>query len=242
MFAIGDFARFGRVSVRSLRHYDSLGLLVPARVDAGGRRYYEAAQLARLNRIVALKELGFTLRQVADLLDDKIDVAELEGMLRLRRAEIQARVADDLDRLARVEARLGLIRREGTPPGEEIRVKRVPAQRVVELSATAAGWEPDAIAPVVVPLFGQVYERLAAAGGTPGTMIAYYEPDPGGVRVHAAVTADAEVPGLTAAVLDGAEVAAFVHRGPMDRADAVWQQIAGWIDAHGYRVAGTHAR
>lgn len=66
MFSIGDFARHGRVSVRMLRHYDGIGLLRPALVDPStGYRYYDAAQLPQLNRIVALKELGFGLQQVA---------------------------------------------------------------------------------------------------------------------------------------------------------------------------------
>lgn len=71
MFTIGDFARFGRVSVRMLRHYDEIGLLPPATVDPStGYRSYVADQLARLNRIVALKDLGFTLQQVAEIVDD----------------------------------------------------------------------------------------------------------------------------------------------------------------------------
>jgi DNA-binding transcriptional MerR regulator len=55
MFAIGEFARHGRVSVRMLRHYDAIGLLEPVRVDpATGYRFYDASQLSRLNRIVVL--------------------------------------------------------------------------------------------------------------------------------------------------------------------------------------------
>ena len=55
MFTIGEFDRHGRVSVRMLRHYDSTGLLRPARVDpANGYRFYAVGQLARLNRIIAL--------------------------------------------------------------------------------------------------------------------------------------------------------------------------------------------
>lgn len=88
---IGEFARLGRVSVRMLRHYDALGLLRPAHVDpATGYRSYEVAQLARLNRIVVLKELGLPLRQVAEILDERLDVGQLHGMLRLRRAELAA--------------------------------------------------------------------------------------------------------------------------------------------------------
>jgi DNA-binding transcriptional MerR regulator len=65
MFSIGQFARHGRVSVRMLRHYDAVGLLRPAHVDpSSGYRSYRAGQLAQLNRLIALKELGFTLQQV----------------------------------------------------------------------------------------------------------------------------------------------------------------------------------
>ncbi|MGB6455010.1 MAG: MerR family transcriptional regulator, partial [Streptosporangiaceae bacterium] len=76
MFAIGEFARHGRVSVRMLRHYDAIRLLEPECVDpATGYRFYGAGQLSRLNRIVALKNLGFTLRQVASILDDHVSPA-----------------------------------------------------------------------------------------------------------------------------------------------------------------------
>jgi threonine aldolase len=58
MLSIGDFARHGRISVRMLRHYDTIGLLRPAFVDQEtGYRSYDAGQLSRLNRIVALKGL-----------------------------------------------------------------------------------------------------------------------------------------------------------------------------------------
>src|SRR5690242_15945927 len=101
MFTIGDFARHGRVSVRMLHHYDAIGLLRPARVDpASGYRFYEAGQLARLNRITALKDLGFTLRQVREILDEQVSAAELRGMLRLRQAELEAAMAAAADRLA----------------------------------------------------------------------------------------------------------------------------------------------
>jgi DNA-binding transcriptional MerR regulator len=92
MFSIGEFARFAGVSVRTVRYYDEVGLLPPVAVDpATGYRSYGADQLARLHRIVALKELGLSLRQLQPLLDD-LDPAELRGMLQLRRAELEDRV------------------------------------------------------------------------------------------------------------------------------------------------------
>jgi DNA-binding transcriptional MerR regulator len=162
MFSIGDFARHGRVSVRMLRHYDAIGLLRPATVDqATGYRFYEAGQLARLNRIVALKDLGFTLQQVRSILDDKVSVEELRGMLRLRQAELQAQISADSARLAQVEARLQVIEREGAMPADDVQVKRLPAVRLAELTAVAAGFEPESIAPVITPL----YDELIASSG-----------------------------------------------------------------------------
>jgi DNA-binding transcriptional MerR regulator len=86
MFSIGEFARLGGVSVRTLRHYDEIGLLRPARVDQDtGYRGYTADQLGQLNRVMALKELGLSLTQARRLLDG-ITLDELHGMLILRRA------------------------------------------------------------------------------------------------------------------------------------------------------------
>jgi DNA-binding transcriptional MerR regulator len=91
MFTIGDFAKLGRVSVRMLRHYDSLGLLIPAEVDRyTGYRMYRADQMSRLNRVIALKDLGFTLSQVRSILDEQVSADQLRGMLRLRRAQLEA--------------------------------------------------------------------------------------------------------------------------------------------------------
>ncbi len=65
MFSIGEFARLGGVSVRTLRHYDKIGLLRPATVDPDtGYRGYSAARLGQISRIIALKELGLSLAQV----------------------------------------------------------------------------------------------------------------------------------------------------------------------------------
>lgn len=246
MFSIGDFARHGRVSVRMLRHYDAIGLLTPAHVDqVTGYRSYAAQQLSRLNRLVALKDLGFTLQQVQSILDDKVDVAELRGMLRLRQADLLSQIIADTARLAQVEARLLIIEREGTMPTDDIQIKRIPAVRVAELTATAASFEPESISPVIQPLYDELCARLDRAGVIPsGPAIAYYENAPGGdgVLVHAGLTVNA--PASTDhdfAIVDLPEIeqaATIVHRGSMDNVMPTIQTLARWIDAHGHRSAG----
>ena len=246
MFSIGDFAWYGRVSVRMLRHYDAIGLLRPARVDqVSGYRWYEAGQLSRLNRIVALKDLGFTLQQIQLILDDKLSAGELRGMLRLRQAELESRITADASRLAQVAARLQIIEKEGAMPADEVQIKRIPAVRVAELTAVAATFEPVSITPVITPLYDELFTRLGRVGVAPvGPAIAYYEDvsDGTGTVVHAAVPANADSRGgYDVAIVDLPEIAqaaTIVHRGDMDAVMPTIQALARWIDANGYRSAG----
>ena len=93
MFKIGDFSKLSRVSVKTLRYYDELGLLKPTYVDRfTGYRYYSADQLPRLNRILALKDLGFSLEQTMRLLEGALVPAQMREILRMKQAELQQRV------------------------------------------------------------------------------------------------------------------------------------------------------
>ncbi|MCX5126634.1 MerR family transcriptional regulator [Streptomyces sp. NBC_00347] len=252
MFTIGDFAKHGRVSVRMLRHYDALGLLHPARVDpASGYRYYEAGQLARLNRVIALKELGFSLEQVGSILDELVSAEELRGMLRLRQAELESAMSAAAARLTQVETRLRIIENEGTMSSIDIVVKSLPPVRLAELSGVAASYDGQDIGPVIGPLYDELLSRVEAAGVTltaPG--VAYYEDAgdasrPGAVLVHAGV---AVAPGVRAEDLGGdvrivvlpavERAATVVHRGSMDSVLPTAQALAQWIDANGERSCG----
>src|SRR5215510_6633539 len=107
MFKIGEFSRLSRVSVRMLRHYDQLGLLMPSKTDPfTNYRYYSAEQLPRLNRILALRDLGFSLEQIAGMLDNDLSADQLLGMLKLKRVEIEQQVQVEKERLSRLEARI----------------------------------------------------------------------------------------------------------------------------------------
>ncbi|TLF77649.1 MerR family transcriptional regulator [Nocardia cyriacigeorgica] len=243
MFTIGDFARHGRVSVRMLRHYDATGLLRPAHVDtATGYRYYEAAQLARLNRVIALKDLGFTLGQVQAILDEKVTTEQLRAMLRLRRADLEAAMTAAAARLAQVEARLRSIESEGQMPSNDVVVKSLPSVRVAEMTAVAPDF--DTIGPVIQPLYDGLFQRLAAAGIDPsGPGVAYYEDAPdGGILIHAGVEVSAPVgvhDGLRIVDLPPVEQAAtVVHRGSMDTVLPTVQLLGRWIDANGYHSIG----
>ncbi len=91
MYKIGDFSQMGQISVRMLRHYDKLGLLTPGHVDEWtGYRYYTLEQLPRLHQILALRDLGLSLEQVGDLLDDPAAEQRLYEMLQAKQQAIDS--------------------------------------------------------------------------------------------------------------------------------------------------------
>jgi len=247
MFSIGEFARLGDISIRMLRHYDEIGLLAPAQVDpATGYRSYSIAQLRDLNRIVALRGLGFSLTEVRQLLAG-ITAAELRAMLLVRQAELERQVELGRSALSRVEARLRAIEREDDM-ADDIVVKTVPAQRLLAVARPIPGFGPDNIAPVV----NEAYEVLSAivaemglspdrvyltcydvTGDEPGKHIEMFlgTPVPDSVTV---AKHPAEI-----VLLPGADVASCVRQGATRE---VWPRIVhdvmSWIEEHGYAHVG----
>jgi DNA-binding transcriptional MerR regulator len=98
MLKIGEFSALARISVRTLRHYDEIGLLPPARLDPdSGYRYYSVRQLPRLHRILVLRDLGFPLDRIVETLDKGITADALRGMLLLRRVEQEKQIQEETD-------------------------------------------------------------------------------------------------------------------------------------------------
>ncbi|WP_312373120.1 MerR family transcriptional regulator, partial [Lachnoclostridium sp.] len=74
MLRIGDFSKLSRISIRMLRHYDEIGLLVPENIDVlTNYRYYSECQLPIADRITALKDMGFSLASILEILKNYED-------------------------------------------------------------------------------------------------------------------------------------------------------------------------
>jgi DNA-binding transcriptional MerR regulator len=137
VFRIGDFSRIARVSARLLRFYDEIELLTPDHVDPqSGYRFYTVAQLARLNRITVLKDLGFSLEQIGGLLKAPIDADELRRMLLLRRNDVERSLAQETQRLRHIETRIAQIEVEGSLSVDDVVERAEPARRLLSLRRT----------------------------------------------------------------------------------------------------------
>lgn len=78
-FKIGEFSKLCQVTVKTLRHYEEIGLLIPIEVDEWtGYRYYDISQLRRMNRIVYLKQLGFSLEEITELFEEGKECPDTE--------------------------------------------------------------------------------------------------------------------------------------------------------------------
>ncbi len=233
---ISEFARLGQVSVRMLRHYDVVGLLTPDHTDpVSGYRSYSPGQLPALNRIVALKDLGFTLAQVDRLVHDDLDVGELRGMLRLRRAQLENEARAVETRLTAVELRLHMIEEEDAV-SPDYTVKTVPAVRLVARTATVPG---ERLGQQIEPLFEAVAEPLRHISGSLSTPIATYAETDDGMDVVVGYAYEGPAP-EGCQVIDLPEVTAVcgVHLGEMSRIQESWQRLHRWVAANGYASAG----
>lgn len=246
MLNIGEFARLGQVSPRMLRHYDEIGLLRPERVDpASGYRLYSVHQLGRLHRIVALRDLGFTLEQIGDVLAEDPPLEQLRGMFRLRRAQIEQTVGEEQERLRRVEAHLRALEWRDIVDVQDIVIKQTQPIRVAQ--ATAGGLTHADIGAAFGRLMPQVIAHLESVGAKPGISVACYE-DGGGtapegqIVLHAGFDiGDQDVPDTEAVrVVDlpVVEVAAAVYRGGDDGIMPAWEALVRWIEDSGYRLVG----
>jgi DNA-binding transcriptional MerR regulator len=242
MFKIRDFSRLTRVSVKMLRHYDELGLLPPARVDpASGYRYYSADQLPRLNRLIALKDLGFSLEQIANLLDRDLAVAELRGMLRLRQSEIAARIAAEQAQLARVEAHLAQLEHEAAQPTYDIVLRSVAPRLVAGLRRTITN-EGQSIANLFDRLEAYVAAQRARAADSPLLIAHDVEYDDSSADVEVVVPLSRSIPAappIEVYELAGCPaMACVVYTGSYAQQGEALAALVRWVEANGYLVAG----
>lgn len=243
MLRIGEFSKIAQVSVKTLRYYDRYGLLKPAWIDRyNGYRYYHIEQLTRLNHILALKELGFSLEQIQKILQEEPSAAELRRMMQLKQMELEHQIKADTARLHQIQARLLQIGRDGALPHQEVIIKEVPPRLVAGLSKTVSSYD------LIPRLYEELCEAVPAAclqpdPALPAAAIHYdSEFDEVGLNVEmvapVAERQQLEAP-LRVYQLEGAaKMACLMHQGSLYEIPQAYQQLAGWVEANSYRIVG----
>jgi effector-binding domain-containing protein len=241
MFKIGDFSRLSRISVKTLRYYDEIGLLKPVQVDQfTGYRYYSADQLPRLHYILALKDTGLALEEIATLVNNSLNPSQMRDIFILKQAELRQRLHDEQKRLEQVEKLLKQIEKEGKMPDYKVVVKKVEPHLVASMRGILPAYGE------VGQFYGEIFKHLAKKmifKPAAATFLIIYDTEykESEVDVEVCVPIKKSIPGsdkVKVYELPAIEAACIIHKGPYESVGEAYGALMAWIEANGYQVAG----
>jgi len=248
MLKIGEFSRLSQVPVKTLRYYDDIGLLKPSQTDPfTSYRYYVLDQLPRIHRIMALKELGLSLDEIAQFLLEDFPVEQIRGMFLLKRIQVQQRVREEQARLAQIEFRLRQIEQDGMIGTTDIVIKRIESfyaltlrgivrprrEREVAGKAVNAAVKEGLIKPTSSPRVNiyyeeefrgeyDDYERCIPVPSTHTSIVTLENGETFKLR---------ELPAIEA-------VASYMHQGDYDTLGEKYLFLQWWAVENGYKLSG----
>jgi DNA-binding transcriptional MerR regulator len=236
MFRIGDFSRLARVTIKTLHHYDEAGLLQPSHVDRqSGYRYYAASQLETLQRILLLKDLGFALEQIRELLHSDADT--WAKTLDQRGAELSATIAADQSRLLRLTALRQTLEHRGAEPPPVV-LREVPAVEVYSVRQRV-----PRLGPPMQRLFEDAEAVVAAvqARSPASPFTIFHDPDyrETDVDVEICIPVKEGVEPLSTHIVPAsATMGCITYRGPYEQTSTLYSQLLQWLDRSGMRMSG----
>ncbi|MDR2957664.1 MAG: MerR family transcriptional regulator [Coriobacteriales bacterium] len=242
MFKIGEFSKLVRVSPRMLRHYEKCGVFHPAEIDKfTGYRLYSAGQMPLLANIVALRDMGFTVDEIADILPHLDDHVYLNRILRAKTAKVISALQAEQAKLDRLVQLSDTVRKERSIMVHEVELCELPAIKVLSLRGVIPSYRDESI---LWERLGKhiAEQQIPVKSGGYSTYFdeEYKEVDP---EVEIAVEVDAlgenadefiyqEYPGIALA-------ATVRFSGPFDGGyDAACEKLASWLEQNGYTFAG----
>ncbi|MGI6664479.1 MAG: MerR family transcriptional regulator [Christensenellaceae bacterium] len=241
MFKIGDFSRLSNVSVRMLRHYEKLGLLLPEKVDAfSGYRYYSAAQLEKIGKIEKLKSLGFSLAVVGKMLEE----ADLEMFFEMRKQELQEELARISAQANMLDSIKQILSEDATMMNYHVNVKEIPARYVMSARKVIPSYQEEGMLWNI--LYGEYQKQgVSFDESGPGMAIFHdkeYKEQNVDVEVQSAIKGAsgdyADTQAVKFYLAPAVQVASVTFRGSYDQMPSVSEALAKWIEDNGYAING----
>lgn len=243
MLKIGEFSRLSRVSVRSLRRYDEAGLLAPAFIDPfTGYRYYNERQLPTANRIRALRDMGFPLAAVREVLGCYDDPGALERCLLLRQAEAKEAMEEAQRRLRLLETALERLRKDETQMKYDVTIKTLPERQVASVRQILPSYDREGD---LWHIYCQETARMNIRDGEPALCMAIFhdgefkEQDVD-VEIQKCVMGTyPDTEHVKFKTVPAVQVASATFRGSYDQFGAVNEAVAAWVEDNGWAFDGT---
>ena len=237
MLQIGEFSKICQVSVKTLHHYDRIGLLTPAEVDRfTGYRHYRMEQIDTMNYIQRLKRYGFSLGEIQHLITVS-DHNELVKALRQQRDRLRQEQQEAAAILNELQAHISIFERTGDimtyQKSYTVEIRKSPAMNILSKRAMMGVDEFG-------KYYGMLFERVKKETVTPTGL--------NGARYHDEEfnqeSSDIEVfigirEGDKAdTILEPCECAMAVHHGGYSTLSEAYGAIVSWIAENGYEMAG----
>lgn len=237
MLQIGDFSKICQVSVKTLRHYDKIGLLVPAEVDRfTGYRYYRIEQIDTMNYIRRLKRYGFSLDEIQRLLTVS-DIKELSGALRRQKDRLMRVQRETSLIISELEAHIRTFERTGNimtyQKGYTVEIKASPAMNVLSVRAVMGVDEFG-------KYYGRLFERVPKERVTPTGLngARYYDKefnhDASDIELFIGIKEKDKADTL----MPACECAMTTHNGPYSTLSEAYGAIVAFISENGLEIAG----
>ena len=242
MLKIGDFSKLSRITIRMLRHYDEIDLLKPTTVDEWtGYRYYDEAQLLTANKIQLLKNLGFGLSAIKEVLTHFDDYAEIEKILKIKRTELASQEIELRERINFIDSTIKNLKQEGNFMNYVVNLKTVPELYVASVRKVIANYMAEGeLWQLLMPEIGK--QKCKAT--TPCYSMAVYH-DKEFVESNADVEVRFAVEGkytdtseVKFKAIPPVNVAACIFKGGYEQIAAVNEAIAKWANENGYEFNG----
>ncbi|WMI80008.1 MerR family transcriptional regulator [Anaerotignum sp. MB30-C6] len=242
MLKIGDFSKLSRISIRMLRYYDERGLLMPNTIDDfTGYRYYTEDQLQIASRIVALKDMGFALSVIAEILKSYDNPQSLAKFLAVKQAEVQAEVEETSRRLRLLETAIKRLRKDDTAMNYNVNLKTLPQRYVASVRKVLPAYDQESLLWNIMmtetaPLKMQFAENSYS-------MAIFHD------EGHKERDLDVEIQGsvkgnyentenVVFKTVPAIEIASATYNGSYDQITAVNQAVANWMRDNGYQING----
>lgn len=237
MYRIGMFSKLGQVTIKTLHHYDDVGLLKPAHIDeVNGYRYYNAGQLFRLGEIMQLRQMGFSIPEISAIIDGH----NIAGILKQRKLELENEVQDASDQLFRLENYINE-RKEGYKMDYQAVIKDIPEFIVYAAKYTLPNY---AALNSIMPELGEKVTK--ANPGIKCVQPGYcfnvyldgeYRDTDINVEICEAVTKKGkDGDGFIFKTVPAAKVVSVLHRGAYDKIGKAYAYATQWVEQNGYKI------
>lgn len=242
MLKIGDFSKLSRISIRMLRHYDDIGLLTPESIDNfTSYRYYSETQLPIVNRITALKDMGFSLATITEIMKCYDNSEALAEFLNVKRVELQVEASHAQQRLLLIDTAINRLRKDRTAMNYNVVLKEMPERYVASVRKVIPQYNQEGM------LWGILMKELAPLNvqdDTPCYTLAIYHD-----REYKENNVDVEVQKSLKGKYENTEnivfktepamlIASATYKGSYDKINEVNEAVAKWVKDNGYDFAG----